>query len=254
MKKILIAAAGLVAVSIAAPASAADLGADPVTKAPQLATIYDWSGFYAGINGGGGTAHACWDIVSRLGVGFVPAANEGCHDGNGGTVGGQIGYRWQTSRWIFGLEAQGNWADLSGSNASLALVVPSVTNHSKIDAFGLFSGQFGYTANNLLFYMKGGAGMAAGKYDTSVPAAAGVTFSSASETRWGATLGVGLEWGFAQNWSVGAEYDHLFLGHHSVDFPTPAGLVARTDRIGQDVDIGLVRVNYRWGGPVVAKY
>jgi outer membrane immunogenic protein len=254
MKKLLIAAAGLVAVSIAAPASAADLAANPATKAPPVAAIYDWSGFYVGINGGGGSAHACWDIVSTLGVAVAPAINEGCHDASGGTVGGQTGYRWQTSRWVFGLEAQGNWADFSGSNASLALVVPSVTNRSKIDAFGLFTGQVGYAANNLLFYMKGGAAVATGKYDTSVPVAPGLTFSSARETRWGATIGVGLEWDFAQNWSAGAEYDHLFLGHHGVDFATPAGLIARADRIGQDVDVGLVRVNYRWGGPVVAKY
>jgi hypothetical protein len=49
--------------------------------------------------------------------------------------------------------------------------------------------------------------------------------------------------------------DHLFLGHHGGDLASgilvPPG---RTERIGQDVDIGLIRVNYRWGGPVVAKY
>jgi outer membrane immunogenic protein len=67
-------------------------------------------------------------------------------------------------------------------------------------------------------------------------------------------LGVGLEFGFAQNWSVAAEYDHVFRGHHNASFATPAGLLAHTDRIGQDIDMGLVRVNYRWGGPVVAKY
>jgi outer membrane immunogenic protein len=31
-------------------------------------------------------------------------------------------------------------------------------------------------------------------------------------------------------------------------------LLPHTDRIGQDVDVGLVRVNYRWGGPVVVRY
>jgi outer membrane immunogenic protein len=253
MKKFLIAAAGLVAVSVAVPASAADLGASPATKAPPVvATVYDWSGLYVGINGGGGSAHSCWDIVSALGVAVAPAVSEGCHNATGGTAGGQIGYRWQIMRWVFGLEAQGNWADFSGSNPSLVLV--PLTNHSKIDAFGLFTGQVGYTANNLLFYTKGGAAVARGKYDTFGPAAAGITINGTSETRWGATLGVGLEFGFAQNWSVGAEYDHLFLGHHGASFATPAGLLARTDRIGQDVDVGLVRVNYRWGGPLVAHY
>ena len=67
-------------------------------------------------------------------------------------------------------------------------------------------------------------------------------------------MGIGLEWGFAANWSVGGEYDHLFMGHFNASFATSAGFLPRTDRIGQDVDIGLVRVNYRWGGPAVARY
>ncbi|MGD4018472.1 outer membrane beta-barrel protein, partial [Xanthomonas citri pv. citri] len=76
-----------------------------------------------------------------------------------------------------------------------------------------------------------------------------------NQTRWGYTIGIGVEWGFAENWSVGGEYNHVFLGHHSADFATlTGGFLARTDRIGQDIDMGLIRINYRWGGPLVAKY
>jgi len=32
------------------------------------------------------------------------------------------------------------------------------------------------------------------------------------------------------------------------------GVLFSTDRIRQDVDLITVRVNYRWGGPVVARY
>ena len=35
---------------------------------------------------------------------------------------------------------------------------------------------------------------------------------------------------------------------------TSAGGTLRDDRIRQDVDLVTVRVNYRWGGPVIAKY
>ena len=106
MKKFLIAVAGWVAVTIGAPASAADVAAIPATKAPPvLATIYDWSGVYIGINGGGGSLHSCWEVVDALGVAIVLAANEGCHNASGGTAGGQIGYRWQSFKWVFGLEA-----------------------------------------------------------------------------------------------------------------------------------------------------
>ncbi|WGD56483.1 outer membrane beta-barrel protein [Bradyrhizobium sp. CB1650] len=259
MKKILVGAIGAMALSLSAPASAADLAARPYTKAPPpaVATIYDWSGFYIGINGGGGSSHKCWDFVDVGGTLF----GEGCHNATGGTVGGQIGYRWQSTNWVFGIEGQGNWADFSGDNVSLlfpgSALVTGDRNRSRIDSFGLITGQVGYAWNNVLFYVKGGAAVVGDKFD--IYAASGTPFAgtllaSARNTRWGGTVGAGLEFGFAPNWSVGVEYDHIFLGHQTRDFSTPGGLLFQTDRISQDVDMGLVRVNYRWGGPVIAKY
>jgi outer membrane immunogenic protein len=262
MKKFLLATVGLVALGMAAPASAADLAARPYTKAPPMvAAIYDWSGFYIGANGGWGSSHKCWDITNFLGATVVPT-REGCHDATGGVVGGQIGYRWQSAGWVFGLEAQGDWADLKGSNVSG--FIPNWTNNSKIEAFGLFTGQVGYAWNNVLWYVKGGAAVTDDKYRGTVTAT-GALFDSASETRWGGVVGTGLEFGFAPNWSVAVEYDHLFMGNHSRDFAStgvlgaavvPVGGVFRTDSIRQDVDLITARINYRfnWGGPVVGKY
>jgi len=251
MKKILLGSVGLVALGLSAPASAADLAARPYTKAPppMVAAIYDWSGFYIGANGGGGSAHKSWDFVDPA-TGLLVA--EGSHNATGATAGGQIGYRWQAASWVFGLEAQGNWADFSGSNISLsqvsALTATPTSNRSRIDAFGLFTGQIGYAWNNVLAYVKGGGAVVGDKYDIfDVPT--GALLASARETRWGATVGAGLEVGFASNLSVGVEYDHLFMGHRNITFTD-----GFTDRISQDADIGLVRLNYRWGGPVIAKY
>src|SRR5437879_4586733 len=147
MKKFLLATVGLVALGMAAPASAADLAARPYTKAPPMvAAIYDWSGFYVGANGGWGSSHKCWDFVSP-GVGTLVA--EGCHNATGGVAGGQIGYRQQTGAWVWGFEAQGDWADLNGSNTSLLFTRES--NHSRIDGFGLLTAQGGFAWNNILF-------------------------------------------------------------------------------------------------------
>ncbi|MCK1338528.1 outer membrane immunogenic protein [Bradyrhizobium sp. LB7.2] len=256
MKKLLVAAAGTLVLGLSAPASAADLAARPYTKAPPMvAAIYDWSGFYIGINGGGGSSHKCWDFVDATGVVTgVPGAlaAEGCHNAVGGTVGGQIGYRMQSGQWVFGIEGQGNWADFSGDNVS-AIPGFGTRNRSRIDSFGLITGQVGYAWNNVLFYVKGGAAVVGDKYDVfDIPT--GALFSSARETRWGGTVGAGLEYGFAPNWSVGVEYNHIFLGDRTIDFTTPIGGFAGSDRIRQDVDMGLVRVNYRWGGPSIAHY
>jgi outer membrane immunogenic protein len=249
MKKFLLGTVALIA--FAAPAAAADLAARPYTKAPPapIAVVYDWSGFYIGANGGWGSSHKCWDFVTPAGA-FIAA--EGCHDATGGTAGGQIGYRWQASSWVFGLEAQGNWADFRGSNVSL--FDPTLRNDSRIDAFGLFTGQVGWAANNVLFYIKGGAAVTADRFrQFDVPTGVLVA-TTGDDTRWGAVVGAGLEFGFAPNWSAGVEYNHLFMQDRTHTFVDTAGVFFGTDRIRQDVDLVTVRVNYRWGGPVIAKY
>jgi outer membrane immunogenic protein len=254
MKKLLMTAA--VTFLTATGAQAADLAARPYTKAPALvAAVYDWSGFYIGANGGWGSSHNCSDAI-RDGAGpIVPALVFGCHDATGGTAGGQVGYRWQASNWVFGVEAQGNWAEFRGSNENLFF--PGFREETRIDAFGLFTGQIGYAWNNVLLYLKGGAAVVEDKYQ-GVQIATGIPFSNARETRWGGVVGVGLEYGFAPNWSVAFEYDHMFMGTRDVDFYTAGNLgpvsYDVTRRIPQDVDLATVRINYRWGGPVIAKY
>jgi outer membrane immunogenic protein len=254
MNRFAVVGAGLLSlVGFVGAASAADLPARTYTKAPAIvAPVYDWSGFYIGLNGGGASSHECWTITSDAGVAIVPNAREGCHNATGGLAGGQIGYRWQAANWVFGVEAQGDWANLRGSNASLTVLIPA-TNQTKIDAIGLFTGQFGYAWNNVLLYVKGGAAVTDNKYSTFFTAT-GVVYNQASDTRWGGTVGTGIEVGVAPNWSVAVEYDHLFMGRPNITFPASAIAVTRSDNIGQGVDMGTVRVNYRFGGPVVARY
>jgi outer membrane immunogenic protein len=245
MKKFLLATAAVTTLGMATSASAADLAARPYTKAPpMIAAVYDWTGFYIGANGGYGTTRNCWDFRG-VGGGL---ASEGCHDADGGVAGGQIGFNWQSSAWVFGLEAQGDWADLRGSNVST--LFPGATNRSRVDSFGLFTGRIGYAWNATMLYVKGGAAVTHDKYDYRATGAP-TPFATAGETRWGGTAGVGLEYGFTPNWSFAVEYDHLFMGARDVAFSAPSTAV---DRIRQDVDLVTARINYRWGGPVVAKY
>ena len=253
MKKFLLSAVSFVALGMAAPASAADMAVKAPPPAPPIQAIYDWSGFYIGANGGWGTERRCFDALDITGV-FI--GSEGCHDASGGVVGGQIGYRWQTGGWVFGLEAQGDWANLRGDNVSL--LFPGFVNRSRLDAFGLFTGQVGYAWNNALFYVKGGAAVVDDRHDILF---GGVVVASADTgTRWGGTVGVGFEYGFAPNWSFGIEYDHLFLDNRTTDFRLPGGVVFATDRINGDADLIMARINYRFGGfggygaPVAARY
>ena len=252
MRKFFAAAIGFAAIALtAAPASAADMAVKAPPPAP-LPVIYNWSGFYIGANGGWGSSHNCWDFVFVAG----PVFSDGCRDRDGGLFGGQLGYRWQASQWVFGLEAQGDWADLSSTRISL--LDPTLSTTVKTDAIGLFTGQIGYAWNAALFYVKGGAAVTRNRFDI-FDTATGIGLVSASATRWGGTLGVGFEYGFAPNWSFGAEYNHLWMGDANNSFtvadPRLAGIL--NNRITQDVDMFTLRINYRFGGyaaPVAARY
>jgi outer membrane immunogenic protein len=245
MKKFLLGTVGLIA--LAAPAVAADLPARTYTKGPAIAAVYDWGGFYIGGNAGYGTSKKEWDATSA----GVLIGDEGSHNATGGVVGAQIGYRWQAGGWVFGLEAQGDGADVRGQNSSLINV--TTVNRTHIDALGLFTGQIGYAWNNVLWYGKGGAAVTSDKY---AGLSGGLVFDAAREARWGAVVGTGLEFGFTPNWSVALEYDHIFNGDRTLTFTSIVDGVSfsRADHIKQDVDLFTLRFNYRFGGPVVAKY
>src|SRR6476620_1381795 len=133
MKKILLASACLLALTGAA--SAADLAARPYTKAPvAVASVYNWTGFYLGIVGGGAWENGSGDPKMK-----------------GGFVGGTAGYNWQTGNVVFGIEADGSWADVNASATALGVTVTS-----KTDALGTVRGRIGYAVNNVLFYGTGG--------------------------------------------------------------------------------------------------
>lgn len=246
MKKFSLVALGLLALGIAAPASAADLRVKAPPPAP-IVTVYNWSGFYIGANGGWARSRNCFDIVTVTGA-FL---DDGCRDRSGGVLGGQLGFRWQTGGFVFGLEAQGDWADISSSHTSL--INPLFVNTAKTDAIGLFTGQIGWAWDAALLYVKGGAAVT--KNDFDIDTIGGINVVSASATRWGATVGVGFEYGFAPNWSAGIEYNHLFMGDSNNSFTVVNPLfVGVGNRINQDIDMVTLRVNYRFGGPAITRY
>jgi outer membrane immunogenic protein len=243
MKKILVsttAAAALLMTSLAA--LAADLPQKAYAPPPvAVAMVYDWTGFYIGANGGYGSSRNCWGSMPA-GGGVIP---EGCLNSSGGIAGGQAGYRWQAGGLVFGLEAQGDWASLRSSAIDAAN--PLITNSTKVTGLGLFTGQIGYAWNAALLYLKGGAALTENSL-LQATTIGGVGLNFATSSRWGGSIGVGFDYGFAPNWTAGIEYDHLFMGNANNSFSVPAGAAAVVNQINQDVDMVAVRVNYKFGG------
>jgi outer membrane immunogenic protein len=161
------------------------------------------------------------------------------------------------NQFVFGLEAQGDWANLNSTRVSL--LDPTLSTQVKTDAIGLFTGQLGWAWNATLLYIKGGAAVTDNHFNI-LDTATATGLATSGATRWGATFGLGFEYGFAPNWSVGAEWDHLWMGDANNSFTAtdPRLTTILNDRIRQDVDMVTVRINYRFGygatAPVTARY
>jgi outer membrane immunogenic protein len=226
MKKIWLAAlAGLVLTT--SSALAADLG-QPYYKAPPPPPPPppSWTGFYIGVNGGWGEAQRSGDL-------FCAVANCGVLNGsilrpNGGLVGGTIGYNWQLSPLIvWGIEADGQWADIHGS--ATAFVGPlgrdTLTASEKIDSFGTVRGRLGITpwGSTAMLYVTGGVIFGEGKASASldIPGPGGGFFSrSVSNTRAGGTVGLGMEYMFTPSFSAKIEGLWFDMGSRDLFLPT----------------------------------
>jgi outer membrane immunogenic protein len=235
MKKFLLAT--VASTALVSSASAADLAARAYTKAPAIAAAaYNWSGFYVGVMGGYGWS----DDVTVAGVDVTGA------DIKGGFGGGTIGFNYQApgSQFVFGVEADAAWADLSHSETILGLG----TGRQRINSFGSVTGRVGIAVDTLLLYAKGGYAWANNEFSLT---ALGLTLSD-TQFHSGWTVGGGAEWAFAGPWSAKAEY--MFARYDSENYF--GGIAPPGVGFGMDVHTVKAGINYRfgWAGPVVAKY
>ena len=208
MKKLLLATT-ILALG-AGSALAADLPAQVYSKAPGMmpVAVYNWTGFYIGGNAGGVWSNPSYtNLVNTSTFGGAPVGSTFTQNGSGFIGGGQVGYNWQASQWVFGVEAS-----YSGAN------VKSTTTNFVDDVFQnqlrsllLVTGRIGYASNNWLLYGKGG--YAGSNRRTSVVdtglVSPGVGSGSASAWHDGWTVGAGVEYGLTQNWILGLEYDYV---------------------------------------------
>jgi outer membrane immunogenic protein len=183
MKRFLLAASVAIVAAAGGVASAADLGPQPYYSTPSqsMSRIYNWQGFYAGMNVG-----YEWGSVSNA----TPAPS--------GIAGGaQGGYNWQQGQFVYGLEGDINLSAADDTFAAYKFANPW---------FGTARGRIGYAFNNVLAYATGGLAFG------DLVATSTTTNVDETKTEIGWTLGVGAEYGFAPNWSAKVEYLYMDLG------------------------------------------
>jgi outer membrane immunogenic protein len=249
MKKIVLAAA-IGSFAGVGWAAAADL---PV-KAPEIAPIvYNWSGCYLGIEGGGNWGKASETDAADLHPAFVGLPLVAPFNLSGVLAGGTAGCNYQVGTWVFGVEGDLSWTNTNGSANDLPPFNTASTNPVSEKWIDTVRGRVGAAWDRALFYATGGVAFAR----TDVIKCPIIGCIDDSQTRTGWVAGVGVEYALWQSLSLKIEYLHADLGTGRY---IPLIITANGSTDSRDVrftdDIVRAGLNWRfnWGGPVVARY
>jgi outer membrane immunogenic protein len=291
MKRIVIGMAAAMSL-FATGALAADLAARPYVKAPVMVDpVWSWTGFYIGGNGGYSWGRSRTDVSyfnPVTGLAIVPPAGSitnASFDMNGGIAGGQAGYNWQSTNWVFGIEGDLQWSGEKGraTYSCVGTVAPAggvclpgltflpagglagttLTVDQSLQWFGTVRGRVGILATpKVLFY--GTGGLAFGEIKTTGTmtgfnggGGAIASIGSTSTTRAGWTAGAGVEGKITQNWSAKLEYLYMDLGRFSSGPFTLSPTSTISTNVSSRFTDHILRagINYQFtSGPVVARY
>jgi iron complex outermembrane recepter protein len=169
-----------------------------VAKTPPVAwtkvtpPIVNWTGIYLGINGGFAFGGSDW-------TDSVTGGSTGSFGTSGFVFGGTAGGNYQVGSLVFGVEADGDWAAVSGFGTVTATPLCEGGCLTKNTWLSTVRGRAGYAFDRFLVYGTAGAAFGNVRANFSNDPA-----SSATETGW--TVGAGVEVAFAPNWSAKAEY------------------------------------------------
>ena len=255
MKKLILAAAALVSLSI--PAFAADM---PVKERPVPVPVFTWTGCFLGMHAGGGWAHKdVTDPIALVQDSFAGApatigVTTASISPSGGVVGGQFGCDYQFApNWVVGVEGSAAGATIKGNTlVGLPLGDPgdSALVTAQTDFLATVTARLGYAVDRWLFYVRGGAAWAGDKFTvTGIFQDTGFGFEGL-DTRSGWTAGAGVEWAFSGNWSARLEYDYYGLGTRTILMTDNINTLSGFVDVKQNVQTVKVGVNFHvWGGP-----
>jgi outer membrane immunogenic protein len=235
---------------LSAAAQAADMRINKAPPPAPQAPAFSWTGFYVGSHTGAAIGLTTTSNTATNNYGgfnsYVPLS----YDLNSVAIfgGGQVGYNWQLSNIVLGLEADGGYLAARDSQQSFLGHLVEV----KYGWYGTFTGRAGFAYDRLMTYVKGGAAVAQIR-NTASDFTGGVInttdFSQISNTKWGWTIGSGFEYAILPNWNVKSEYLYMDFGTRQ-STNIDGDIFEHRNRI-QTWKVGL---NYRWGGSPLAGY
>jgi len=213
MRRLTIASAGFL-IALAAPASAAD----SIAELPMTAPGFDWTGYYAGLQGGYGWGRS--DMSSTGGAPFSASP-----DLDGGFIGGHVAGLWQFDQAVLGAQADLNYSSI-GRATDLGA---GDSAGADVKWFGSVDALAGYAMDRVLVYGIGGVAFAG------IEASRNGVADTRSDVGW--TLGAGVDYALTDKFVVGAQYRYYDFGSEHFDIP---------DDRDQDVKLHTLGVNLRY--------
>jgi opacity protein-like surface antigen len=224
---------------------------------PKVAEPYNWAGFYLGRFVGTSWSNATW-TAPALGLASNP-------DSAGTMAGTQIGYNYQSGNWVAGVEADLSFANNRGGKGCFTPGFGTggqfIFNNCDNDLHTLVTatGRLGWAWDRQLLYGKAGVAWSRDHYAVECNSDVNVFFNpcafqreTGAASRFGATLGVGFEFGFTPNWSAKVEYDRIQFGTKTIrltaqDLFLGAGPVGNDAlRVTENVNVVKLGVNYHF--------
>jgi opacity protein-like surface antigen len=214
------------------------------TSKPPAAAI-SWTGIYAGANLGAGFGRAAWSDP------FGPVSIGDQNHVGGALLGGQAGANYQIGAIVYGIEAAGSWAPLTGTASCFAgnpnQVIAGQDCGTRVGALAMLTGRVGYAVDRTLYYAKAGPAWGHSTFDLNFAGAAPEQLASTNVNRWGWTIGGGVEHALTREWSIVGEYKYVDLGSASVSFAgVPAALAPiALEAINQRYQVLTLGMNYK---------
>jgi len=230
-----------------------EAGNRPANPIPAAApATRDWTGAYVGTNAGYGFGRDTGHETLSLPPAFPTATAQSFAEApNGGLLGAQAGYNWQSGNWVSGLEGDWQWTN---QRDSISITLGTPPNNINGDGFTIndslrwlatIRGRLGYNCNGWLWYITGGAAFADAKEFYNLTLGTATASANFSRTLAGGAAGVGVEKAISVNWSAKLEYLYVNLGSVTDSFVLVG---AATETVHQNVADNIVRggLNYKF--------
>ena len=181
------------------------------SRASVVPPLYSWTGCFIGPNAGGGWSGTAFkDATTLISLGTNNSAT-------GFFGGGQVGCDYQFGWAVFGIQGMFDGIRATSNNIWFPEAGPTAVNTTSLRWLSTVTARLGIAPlPTLMVYLRGGFAKIAD--DHSVQTLAGQDLFTASPTRSGWTAGIGLEWGFAPNWSLFAEYNYGDFATETIGF------------------------------------